>query len=140
MHHFFENPRVGITDAKTKNAFEKDFYKLINNAEFVKTMEDVRKYSDFKLEFNEKKVQKLINNPRYKREKIINNNLVQIEMKQTNTKFNKPIHIGFSVFELSKLHMYKFHYNVIKKKYGNKAKLMYTDTDGIKYLAETRHF
>jgi hypothetical protein len=89
------------------------------------------------LEFDEKKVQKLIDNPRYERSKIINNDLVQIEIRQTNIKFNKPVHIGFSVLELSKLHMYRFHYDVMKKKYGNKVKLMYIDTDGIKYLIET---
>jgi hypothetical protein len=70
---------------QAENAFEKDFYKLMNNAEFGKTMEDVRKYGDFRLEFDEKKIQKLIDNPRYKRGKIINNDLVQIEMRQTNS-------------------------------------------------------
>lgn len=124
---------------QAENYFEKDFYKLMNNSEFGKTMEDVKKYSDFRLEFDEKKVQKLTDNPRYKRGKIINNDLVQIEMRQTNIKFNKPIHIGFAVLELSKLHMYWFHYDVLKNKYGDKMKLIYIDTDGIKYLIEAEN-
>uniref|UniRef100_A0A1I7WTN6 Ribosome biogenesis protein RPF2 homolog n=1 Tax=Heterorhabditis bacteriophora TaxID=37862 RepID=A0A1I7WTN6_HETBA len=109
----------------------------MNNSGYGKTMEDVKKYSDFRLKFDEKRVQRLIDNPRYKRGKMTNNNLVQIEMRQTNIKFNKPIHIGFSVLELSKLHMNRFHYDVMEKKYGDKGKLMYIDTDGIKYFIET---
>lgn len=59
-------------------------------------------------------------------------------MKQTNIKFNKLIYIGLGVLELSKLHMYQFHYEVMKKKYGDEVKLMYIDSDEIKYFIQTK--
>ena len=130
---------------KAKNDFEKDFYKLMNNAVFGKTMENVRNRIELELVTDHKRMEKLGADPRLKNINIIreqNNQendegLVSVERKKNVVKLNKPIYAGFSILELSKLHMYKFHYDHIKPKYDDKAKLLFTDTDSLCYHIQT---
>jgi hypothetical protein len=122
---------------KAKNDFEKDFFKLMNNAIFGKTMENVRNRVDVKLKTTPQSVQKLINLPTFNGLTQFPNNLTAVHMLQTEIKFNKPIIIGFSILELSKHLMYDFHYNTIKEKYGDKATLLMTDTDSLVYTIQT---
>ena len=127
--------------AKAKNNFEKDFFKLMNNSVFGKTMENIRNRVVVKLVNTEEKLRKLVSKPNLKSPpKILNENLVSVHMKKTSLTMNKPIYLGMCILELSKIVMYDFHYNYIKPKYGEKAKLLFTVTDSFMYEIETEDF
>ena len=114
---------------KAKNEFEKDFFKLINNFIFGKTMENVRKHRDIKLVTTDQKRNKLVSEPNYHTTKRFSENLLAIEMKKTKVKMNKPVHLGMSILDISKTLMYEFWYGYFKPKYGDRGKLCYVDTD-----------
>ena len=116
---------------ETKNEFEEDFFKLMNNAVFGKTMENVRKHRDIKLVTTEEKRIKLVSEPNYHTTKHFSKNLLAIEMKKTKVKMNKPIYLGMSILDISKTLMYEFWYDYIKPKYQDRAKLCYMDTDSL---------
>ena len=123
-----------------KNDFEKDFFKLMNNAVFGKTMENVRKHRDIKLVTTDKKRSKLVSEPNYHMINLISKNLSIIEMRRTKVKMNKPVHLGLSILEISKILMYEFWYDYIKPKYSDNAKLCYTDTDSFIIHIKTEGF
>ncbi|GET56611.1 uncharacterized protein LOC114539624 [Rhizophagus irregularis DAOM 181602=DAOM 197198] len=127
---------------QSKNSFEKDFFKLMNNSVYGKTMENVRKYQDVKLmrminENDEKKFLKKVRKPSFKYARQLGNTLVGAHMGKASVILNKPIIIGASVLGLSKLLMYRFWYGFVKEKYGNKVRLGYMDTDSFIYHVET---
>ena len=126
--------------AQAKNNFEKDFFKLMNNSVFGKTMENIRNRVDVKLVNTEEKFKKLVAKPNFKSRKIFNENLISVHMKKTSLTMNKPVYLGMCILELSKIIMFDFHYKYIKPKYGNKAKLLFTDTDSFLYEIETENF
>ena len=126
--------------AKAKNEFEKDFFKLMNNAIYGKTIENVRNHVDIRLVNDKAKARKLAAKPNFQHCTIFDENLVAIHMKKTKLVFNKPVYLGMCILDLSKTLMYDFHYNYIKKKYGSKAKLLFTDTDSLAYEIETEDF
>ena len=119
-----------------KNSFEKDFFKLMNNSVFGKTMENIRKRVDVRLITNEKKLLKMTSKPTYVSSKIFNENLVAVHKIKETLTLNRPAYVGMCILDLSKTLMYDFHYNYIKKKYGDKAKLLFTDTDSLTYEIE----
>ena len=110
------------------NDFEKDFYKLMNNAVFGKTMENIRKHRNIKLVTTDKKRSKLVSEPNYHTINLISEDLSIIEMKKTKVKINKPIYLGLSILEISKILMYEFWYDYMISKYDNNIKLCYMDT------------
>ena len=114
-----------------KNAFEKYFLKLMNNSVFGKTMENIRKRVDVRLVTDEKKLLKLACKPTYVSSKIFNENLVAVHKIKETLTLNRPAYVGMCILDLSKTLMYDFHYNYIKQKYGDKAKLLFTDTDSL---------
>ena len=120
---------------QARNDFEKDMFKLMNNAVYGKTMENVRNHMDFELVDTQARIQKCINNPNYKGCHIIHEELAGVEKVKTILTLEKPIYLGMSILDLSKHHMYSFYYDVMKKKYGDKIKLVYTDTDS--YVLQT---
>ena len=125
---------------KASNDFEKDFFKLMNNAVFGKTMENVRKHRDIKLVKTDHKRNKLVSEPNYHTINLISGNLLIIEMKKVRLKMNKPIYLGLSILEISKIIMYEFWYDYMKKKYGDMVKLCYMDTDSLIMNIKTKDF
>ena len=114
---------------EAKNEFEKDFFKLMNNSVFRKTMENVRKHRDIKLGTTEEKRIKLVSEPNYHTTKQFSENLLAIEMKKAKVKMNKPVYLGKSILDISKTLMYEVSYDYVKSKYKDKAKLCYMNTD-----------
>ena len=133
-------PYIEFNTEKRKNAwndFEKDIFKLLNNAVFGKTMEDKRKHLDFEIVSDERQFMKCVNSPSFKHSHIINENLVGVEKQKAQLKFDKPIFIGMSILDLSKQHMYRFYYDVVKPKYGDNIRMVYTDTDSFVFHTKT---
>ena len=119
-----------------RNPFEKDFFKLMNNSVFGKTMENLCKRVDVRLATNKKKLLKLTSKPTYVSSKIFNENLVAVHKIKETLTLNRPAYLGMCILDLSKTLMYGFHYNYIKNKYGDRAKLLFTDTDSLTYEIE----
>ena len=125
---------------QAKNNFEKDFFKLMNNSVFGKTMENIRNRVNVKLVNTGEQFKKLTSKPNYESRKIFNENLVSVHMKKTSLTMNKPVYLGMSILDLSKTLMFDFHYKYIKPKYGKEAKLLFTDTDSFLYEIQTKDF
>ena len=122
------------------NNFEKDFFKLMNNSVFGKTIENIRKRQNIHLIDNRKKAVKLSSKPNFDRCTIFDRNLIAVHMKNTEVYFGKPVYVGQAILDLSKTLMFNFHYNYIRKKYHNKAELLFTDTDSLMYQIKTKDF
>ncbi|XP_067942840.1 uncharacterized protein [Watersipora subatra] len=126
--------------AAAKNNFEIAFFKLMNNVIFGKTMENIRNRSNIKLVSTEDKARELIAQPNYETRTTFNEHLTAVHMKATNLYFDKPMYLGAAILDISKTVMYDFHYNYIKPKYGNRAQLLFTDTDSLMYHIHTKDF
>lgn len=125
---------------RASNNFEKDFFKLMNNSVYGKTLQNIENYVDIRLISDKKAAIKLAAKPNYDKCTIFDENLVAIHMKRTELLYNKLIYLGMCILDLSKLLMYDFHYNYIKKKYKNYATLLFTDTDSLMYEIMTDDF
>ena len=125
---------------KAENNFDKDFFKLMINSVFGKTIENIRKRQNIVLVDKLKRAKKLANKPDFERATIFDKNLIAVHMKKTEVYFNKPVYVGQAILDLSKTLMFDFHYNYIKKKYGGKAELAFTDTDSLLYHIHTDDF
>ena len=117
---------------ETTNDADKYLLKLLNNAVYGKTMENLRKRMKIRIAKNEKDIVKNISKPSYVSHKRFDKNLVGIHEKKICITLNKPIYAGFTVLEISKLAMYAFHYDFMKKIF-NHFKLLFTDTDSLCY-------
>ena len=122
---------------KAENDFEKDFFKLGNNSVFGKTGEDETKRCTVELVTTVKRLKKLTCKKNLRGVRVFKDDLISVHMGKTNVKITKPIYVGATVLDTSKIPMYNFHYNYIKKNYGNNAKLLDMDTDGVKYHIRT---
>ena len=123
-----------------KNDFEKDFFKLMNNSVFGKTMENVRNHRDIKLVTSDKRRSILVSEPNYHSSKCISKDLMIIEMRKVEVKMNKPIYLGQAILDVSKTLMYGFWYDYIKPKYKEKAGLCCMDTDSFVMYIKTEDF
>ena len=125
---------------QAKNGFEKDFFKLMNNSVFGKTMENVRNHRDIKIVTTDKRRSILASEPNYDSTKYISKDLLIMKMKKTEVKMNKPIYLGQAILDLSKTLMYEFWYDYIKPKYADKARLCHMDTDSFVIYIKTEDF
>ena len=123
-----------------KNDFEKDLFKLMNNSVFGKTTENIRKHRDIKLVTTDKKRSKLVSEPNYHTINLISEYLSIIEMKKTKIKMSKPIYLGLSILQISKILVYEFWYDYIKPKYNDNVKLCYMDTDSFVMYIKANDF
>ena len=108
---------------EAKNDFEKDFFKLMNNSVFGKTMENVRNHRDIKLVTTDERRKKLVSEPNYHTTKWFDKEFLAIEMNKTKILMNKPVYLGQAILDISKTLMYEFWYDYLKPKYGDKVKL-----------------
>ena len=95
---------------EAKSEFEKDYFKLMNNSVFGKTMENVRKHKDIKLVTAEEKMIKLVSEPNYHKTKHFKK-FVSSRNKKTKVKMNKPVYLGMSILDISKTLMSEFWYD-----------------------------
>ena len=122
------------------NDFKKDFFKLMNNAIFGKTMENIRKHRNIKLVTNTESYLCTVMKPNFKSGVLFGKNLMGCEMGKIKVVMNKPVYLGQVILDLSKTIMYEFHYDYMRPKYSNKLKLCYMDTDSLVYHIKTRDF
>ena len=123
-----------------KNEFEKDVFKLMNNAVFGKTMENVRNHRNIRVVTTDKKRSIPASEPSYHSTKYISKDFLIMDMKKVEVKMNKPMYLGQAILDISKTLMYKFWYDYIKPKYGDKARLCYMDTDSFVMNIKTEDF
>lgn len=119
--------------ALAKNNFDVNFYKFLSNSLFGKTMERPENKSQVKLVNNIEAYENYVSKLNFKEAKILNPNLVSLELKYPSFTVSKPFYIGAVILELAKLHMYQFHYTVMKRYFGERLQLLYTDTDSLLY-------
>ena len=123
------------------NDFEKDFFKLMNNSVFRKTMENIRKHRNIKLVTTEEEYLRTVMKPNFKSGVLFGKNLMGCEMGKIKVVMNKPVYLGQAILDLSKIVMYEFHYDYLVPKYGlEKLKLCYMDTDSLIYDIKTEDF
>ena len=137
-------PYIDFNNKKRMEAtssFDREFFKLLNNSAFGKTMENVKKRMNMRLTSNQKVCKKLIQRPTFHSLHIFNKDYVGIQYHKESILLNKPIYIGFAILELSKCHMYDFHYNVMSPLFEDeKIDLLYTDTDSLIYYIKDPNY
>ncbi|KYM94128.1 hypothetical protein ALC62_15259 [Cyphomyrmex costatus] len=118
----------------SNNDFERNLCKLMNNAVFGKTMENVRDYKDVRLVTlwdGRYGLEAMIAKPNFCSRSIFSENLVAVELRKLEVTMNKPIYVGMCILEISKIRLYDFHYEHMVPLYRDKCTLMYTHTDSL---------
>ena len=131
---------IDFNTKKRKNAanyFEKDFFRLVINSVYCKTIENLRKRINVRLVNNAKDFLKYTSRPTYVTHKLFDKDYAAIHEIKPVLVLNKPIYVGFTVLDLSKWKMYDFHYNFIKKNFN--AELLFTDTDSLIYEIKSKN-
>ena len=126
---------IEFTTEKRKcatNSFEKQFFKVLNNSIYGKCMENLRKRINVKLIKSVGDYLKIVSKPNFISQKIFSKNIIAVHQIKSALNLNKPIYVGFGILELSRLLMYKFHYEYVSNT-RNSAKLLFTDTDSLVY-------
>ena len=130
----------GLKLKKIHGIIEFNQDELMNNSVFGKTMENIKKHREIKLVTTDKKGSKLVSEPNYHTINLISEDLSIIEMKKNKVKMNKPIYLGLSILEISKILMYEFWYDYMKSKYNDNVRLCYMDTDSFIMNIKTNDF
>ena len=124
--------------ALAKNDFEKDYYKLKNNALYGKTMENMRKRIDYKLVNDEQEFERLASHPLYIQHDVFSKDLVGVHMFKSSVLLDRPQFVGQAVLDYSKLTMYEFFYHTIRTcPVIQKARVCGGDTDSFFLALET---
>ena len=123
------------------NDFQKDFFKLMNNAIFGKTMENIRKHRNIKLVTSRESYLKTVIKPNFKSGVLFGENLMGCEMGKIKVVMTKPVYLGQAILDLSKIIMYEFHYDYMKRKYNDdRIQLCYMDTNLLVYHIKNKDF
>ena len=142
MFEFDQSPwlkqYIDFNTEKRKHAKTHSKRTSLSLCAFRKTMENLRKRVDVRLVTDEKKLDKLTSKPTYVSSKIFNENLMAVHKIKEALTLNRPAYVGMCILDLSKTLMYDFRYNYIKKKYGDRAKLLFPDTDSLCVEIETK--
>jgi hypothetical protein len=109
---------------KATNDFEKDLFKLMNNAVFGKTCESIEKRVDIRLATNKRSLTKLASKVNYNHHTVFDEDMVAVPMNKLIIECNKPLYLGIVILDGSKTLMYRFHYDYIKPKYVDRAELI----------------
>ena len=125
---------------KANNDFEKDYFKLLNNSFYCKTMGNVRKHKDIRVVNNENKRSKIASEPNYNGTKYISEDFLIMELKKHDVYMNKPLYLGQAILDYSKMRMYEFWYDYLQPKHNDKIELCYMDTDSFIMYVETDDF
>ena len=125
---------------EAKNEFEKDFFKLMNNSVFGKTMKYIRNHKDMKLVTSDKRYLKYVMKANFKNGHPFSKHLSAVEIGKREITMNKPVYLRQAILDLSKTLMYEFHDSYMRSKYGSKFKLYYMDTDRFVYEIENEDF
>ena len=125
---------------KSKNEFEKGFFKIMGNATYGRTLMNLRKRQNISLINDATKLNDCVKKPDFISSEIFNENLVAVHNIKQKLYLNQLINVGFSILDLSKYHMYNFHYGFIKSIYGSDSKLLLTDTDSLCYEITAEDF
>ena len=131
---------INFNIGKSKNdvkSFEKDFFKLMKNSVYGRTMENLNKRVKVRLVNNAKDYKKYVSKPSFVSQKIFSKNFAAIHEIKPVLTLDKPIYVGFSILDLSKLSMHEFHYKYIEKKYYNCARFSFSNKDSLVYEIET---
>ena len=123
--------------AAATNEFEKRLFKLMNNAVYGKTIENVEKRVNVVLTSDDKAIRKYASRPDFQDIRLVGNGLAAILLRKGPAVYDKPIHVGAAVLDVSKVHMYDFHYGYVRVRYGDAARLLFTDTDSLTYHITT---
>ena len=122
---------------EARQEHEKDLFKLLNNSVYGKTCENLKKRSDIRLVTDQAKCRKLTEKPHCQGFKIFGENLAAVQLEKVVCKIDKPTPVGFKVLEMSKLLMFEFYYDQLKVWYGDRVKLLFTDTDSLMLEIQT---
>ena len=93
---------------KTKNDFEKDFFKLMSHSVFGRMIQNVKKHGDIKLVATDRRRSHLVLEPNYCTTKCFSKNLMVIEMNKTKVKINKPVYLGLFILDIRNIVMFDY--------------------------------
>ena len=122
---------------KASTDWEKDYFKMKCNAVFGKTMQNVRSEKDIKLVTTDVQRKKLVSQPNFYSSKCFSENSLAVEMRKIKANMNKPIYLGMTILDVSKIPMYEFLYDYLKPRYKENINLCYMDTDSFIFNVKT---
>ena len=123
---------------QASNDCEEKFYKLMSNACFEKTLENLRRRGSLRSVTTKAQAETFIQRATFKKFKIISDNLVYVSLRASSVLWKKPTPVGATILDCTKLSLYKFHFEEMLPRYGSdRLKVVYKDTDSLLYRIKT---